>query len=477
MSYWTLRRKAKVHVAQHLQRVNEQIELGDGIGDGRGGGSLSIAESLPGNVSHATTAHGFIYTVDKELKSATKTVPSQSEADTDDSDWSTDKDDEHNHSENVDDLPRPESDTESDSDSDADEGLAKQLAEWAVNCRIPHSSLSILLSILRVHHADLPKDPRTLLHTEKKYTVQTLAGGSYYHFGIASGILEKLASSSDAKLEEHITLQINIDGLPLFRSSNDSFWPILGMLDSPLIKEPFIIGLYHGGGQKPTSAIEFLSGFVKEMKELQENGILHNGRYYRIQLSAAICDAPARAFIKNVKGHSGYAGCDKCTQWGDYDGKIIFPETDAPLRTDVQFDEMEDREHHLGPNPLKVLNIGMVSQCPLDYMHLVCLGVMRRLLWLWTRGPLPRRIGSRCAECISGMLVNLAGFIPREFARKPRSLREVDRWKATEFRQLLLYTGPVVLLGNLCDAMYKNFLILHVAIFILVNPSLCKTLL
>src|SRR6476661_8091085 len=94
----------------------------------------------------------------------------------------------------------------------------------------------------------------------------------------------------------------------------------------------------------------------------------------------------ARAFIKCIKSHSGYSACEKCTQRGEYSGKVIFPSTSAQLRTDVAFDEMEDDEHHLSPSPLKPLGIGFVSQFGLDYMHLVCLGVVRRLLMYW-KGP------------------------------------------------------------------------------------------
>ena len=38
---------------------------------------------------------------------------------------------------------------------------------------------------------------------------------------------------------------------------------------------------------------------------------------------------------------------------------------------------------------------------------------------------------------------------PREFARGPRTTADLLRYKATEFRQFLLYTGPVVLLNKL----------------------------
>ena len=66
-------------------------------------------------------------------------------------------------------------------------------------------------------------------------------------------------------------------------------------------------------------------------------------------------------------------------QKGLYLNKVTFPETEAELSTDVQFDEMLDYGHHVGVSPLVELSLGMVSQFPLDYMHLVCMGVIRRL--------------------------------------------------------------------------------------------------
>ena len=104
-------------------------------------------------------------------------------------------------------------------------------------------------------------------------------------------------------------------------------------------------------------------------------------------------------------------------------------------------------------------------------MHLVCMGVMRRLLYLWTKGPLPSRLKSSTIDEISSALIGLQGFIPKEFARKPRSLRDIDRWKATEFRQFLLFTGRVAVRGKLSESMYHNFMLVHVGIFILVNRA------
>ena len=110
----------------------------------------------------------------------------------------------------------------------------------------------------------------------------------------------------------------------------------------------------------------------------------------------------------------------------------------------------------------------MVAQFPLDYMHLCCLGVMRRLLIkTWMKGPYNCRIGSTTVKLISQGLRECRSYIPVEFARKPRGLDEIERWKATEFRQFLLYTGPVVLRNKLSSDFYNHFLLYHVAMTIL----------
>ncbi|KAF0708282.1 Uncharacterized protein FWK35_00030705, partial [Aphis craccivora] len=61
--------------------------------------------------------------------------------------------------------------------------------------------------------------------------------------------------------------------------------------------------------------------------------------------------------------------------------------------------------------------------------------------------------------------------LPLEFTRQPRKLKYLIRWKVKEFRSFLLYLGPIALKGNLDRAKYNNFLTLHVAMSILLNPK------
>ena len=72
------------------------------------------------------------------------------------------------------------------------------------------------------------------------------------------------------------------------------------------------------------------------------------------------------------------------------------------------------------------------------------------------KGPLRTRLGGHSIDLISNKLLAVKKCVPSEFARKPRSVSELDRWKATELRQFLLYTGHVCLKDIIPDVMYKG---------------------
>lgn len=363
------------------------------------------------------------------------------------------------------------SDLEDDNDDDS-----HGIAEWAAEFNIPQTALSALLKILRRKGLDIPMDGRTLMSTDRSCNVANMAGGSYYHFGIENALIAELTSLGHlANVTDTLTLRINIDGLPLFRSSSLSLWPILGMIKEIPECSVFVIGVY-SGVSKPANVQEYLQEFIVDMKAISQSGIVYNGVHFRVPLpDAFICDAPARAFLKCSKGHTGYYGCERCTQKGQYiNGKVAYPEISAELRTDEQFGRQGYQQHQLSASPLNDLGIGLVTSFVLDYMHLVCLGAMRKLIFLWLKGPLKCRQSMKFFVVMSAYMVSIRQYLPSNFARKPRSLFEFSTWKATELRQFLLYTGPVVLLNNIPSIMYRNFLLLSVSMRILLSPALCS---
>ena len=110
-------------------------------------------------------------------------------------------------------------------------------------------------------------------------------------------------------------------------------------------------------------------------------------------------------------------------------------------------------------------------QFPLDYIHLVCLGVIKRFLLFWKKGPRPFRLAPFQLSQISGRLKNMTGLMPSEFARQARGLDGLKRWKATELKTFLLYVGRIVLKGILRPEKYIHFWSLSVYIRILLDKD------
>ena len=121
--------------------------------------------------------------------------------------------------------------------------------------------------------------------------------------------------------------------------------------------------------------------------ELQQNGLSHNGKTYSVNLLCCGCDRPGRELVECIIGHGGYNSCERCIQRGIHMhgfGVRIFPKlTNVRLRTNESFVQQTDKNHHTGWSPLLDLNVDMINWFPLDYMHLVLLGVFKRLLGIW----------------------------------------------------------------------------------------------
>lgn len=356
------------------------------------------------------------------------------------------------------------------------EQVEKNLKFWAVKNRITHSALKELLQILCClpDLKNIPNDPRTFLGTPRSIVPRVVNPGSYFHLGIANGLNKMFQHVDSLNVPDCIEVGINIDGLPLFKSSSSQLYPILCIVNNVKIQPNiFPIGVYHGS-EKPNNFNDFLRDFVTESSKLSSNGLFIKNKHIQFKIKMFLFDAVAKASILFIKGHSGYSSCTKCTQEGEYlCSRVCFPDVNFNKRTDFDFIAKTDVDHHVGRSILEEIpGIRPVTDVPLDYMHLICLGVVKKfVVSTWCFGRPPHKLAAIDINTMSNTLISFSKFVPVEFARGPRSLKESKRWKATEFRQFILYTGPIVLKNILDDTKYKHFLSLHVAIIILLSDN------
>lgn len=141
-------------------------------------------------------------------------------------------------------------------------------------------------------------------------------------------------------------------------------------------------------------------------------------------------------------------------------------------RTNESFRCASNDSHHHAISPLEeILTLDMVGDFPLDYLHLICLGVMKRLLKQIWMEQLPHRFSKSQPRLIDNLITLCSSQLPKEFNRKGRSLQDLSYWKATEFRTFLLYTGIFILKNFITEEEYKHFIYFHTATRILCDPS------
>lgn len=106
--------------------------------------------------------------------------------------------------------------------------FADEIRGWSKKHSISMSAITHLLKILiSFGFTWLPSDYRSLLHTPRDIEITQMANGQCWYNGIEHN-LRQIFSTLTRDIS--ISLKFNVDGLPLFKSSKQQFWPILASI-------------------------------------------------------------------------------------------------------------------------------------------------------------------------------------------------------------------------------------------------------
>lgn len=259
-----------------------------------------------------------------------------------------------------------------------------------------------------------------------------------------------------------LTLQWNTDGVQIFKSSKVSLWPIqvaVNNLPFQARKENILLcGLWYGS--KPDMNI-FLKPFVEELSMLHNEGLEYvvsgskDKAKVKVHTLIASVDSQARPLLQKLKTFRGKQGCSFCLNEGEeYEvgrGKArIYRGDIGQLRTHEQ--HVQDTKTVMQTGKVKngIKDASVLLLLPLfniitsfvpDYMHCILLGVVKTMVEWWKNGENkkePFYIGSDTKlKQIDAILSSIKP--PSEITRTPRSITECKLWKASEWKNFLLY--------------------------------------
>lgn len=221
-----------------------------------------------------------------------------------------------------------------------------------------------------------------------------------------------------------------------------------------------------------------------------QNPITNTQVTSRAFLLTSACDAAARPRLKNSIQFNGKFGCDWCLHPGEMlekgAGMVRVYPFGVPEPEPRTQDKWEDDATAANSTPVN----GVRGPCQLlflplfnivkgfvpDYMHCVLLGVVRQWATLWfdpQYNQCPWYLG-RQTQTLDSRLLEMKP--PREISRAPRSLSERKFWKATEWKNFLLYYSLFVLMGVLPTKFYQHWCLLCFSLHILLQPRVPKHL-
>ncbi|CAN8006934.1 unnamed protein product [Ixodes hexagonus] len=305
---------------------------------------------------------------------------------------------------------------------------------------------------------------------------------------ITDGSMYRTFVNETAGVGHRISVTLNADGAPVFKSSATSIWPIqLSVNEIPAkdrMNNLVLAALWFGKG-KPRMNM-FQKAFVDIMQNLSDTGFPLNFKgkteTFRAFCICSAVDSVARAPMQGIMQFNGYYGCNWCLHPGIRVGSSLkYPvqTIDPEERTDEQmFDDMQEaletgtvvRGVKTVSPLINLEHFSIVWGFVPDYMHCVLLGVARQFMEYWLESCNKDFYVGREMGTIDSRLLAIKP--PRDVRRMPRSLKERRFWKAKELESWVLYYSIPVLNGVLPNKYVAHWALLVEALHLMLQQTI-----
>lgn len=306
--------------------------------------------------------------------------------------------------------------------------------------------------------------------------------GSLYRTWMTNGFLNN---------PNNISFSWYTDGVPVFKSSHVSFWPLYLTInelpfDVRLEKENTILAGIWFGDKKP-SANYFMDKFYQQFEDIFQQGIeitLPNPNreiVVRGVLLRGTCDLPAKCQFLNFTQYNGAHGCPACFLEGvniptDAGGSVhAFPFSENfEVRTSEECERLGDIatlnnpiRGVKGPTTFSRFMPDFMQGMGIDKMHGIEGGVVKKILVLLFHKDyqdLPFSL-YHFKDLVNERLTAIKP--PKFVHRMPRSIDDLIHWKASELKAFFFFYSIPVFEGILRPNYFEHYLLLVTAISLL----------
>ena len=291
----------------------------------------------------------------------------------------------------------------------------------------------------------------------------------------------------------NLGLSIFTDGVPLFKSSAISFWPVYAVILNlpPSIRynaaNIMLLAIWCGPN-KPSMQLLF-QPVIEALNSLYSKGIevqtVEGPKKVHAMVLNGIFDTVAKAPVMGMKQFNGTCGCPVCLHPGKRlpnNARIYLPDQEYMRRTHEEMCDIAmavessgiSEQGILTSSPLSLITgFDLIEKIPIDYMHAVPEGIVKRLMNCWFNKSNHRKpfyLGSKLKSLDSELLKQKP---PHDFTRAPRSIQKhMKHWKASEFRVWLLFYSLPLHLNKLPPLFYHHYALLVCALHLLLQEDL-----